>query len=75
MLSNCSFNFKIGRPYSDERLNSACQYALELNIRPIRKNLKYILNTNKDICQERKEKEESENTATTFLRGGDYFGK
>ena len=66
---------KLADTYSDERLNSACQYALELNIRPIRKNLKYILNTNKDICQERKEKEESENTATTFLRGGDYFGK
>ena len=66
---------KLADTYSNERLNSACKYALELNIRPIRKNIKYILNTNKDIIEKKEEKKEFENIATTFLRGGDYFGK
>ena len=66
---------KLADTYSNARLNSACKYALELNIRPIRKNIKYILNTNKDIIEKKEEKKEFENIATTFLRGGDYFGK
>ena len=66
---------KLADTYSNERLNSACQYALESNIRPIHKNIKYILNTNKDICQEKEEKKEHKDIATTFLRGGNYFEK
>ena len=62
---------KLADTYSNERLNSACQYALESNIRPIHKNIKYILKTNKDICQEKEEKKEHKDIATTFLRGGD----
>lgn len=63
---------KLADTYSDQRLDSACRYALEILSRPTFKNIKYILKSNEDRCQTETQEEE---TTGKYLRGGSYFGK
>lgn len=63
---------KLADSYSDQRLESSCQYALSLFSRPTYKNIKSILKNKEDVCQENKE--EIDGVGSMFLRGGEYFG-
>ena len=58
---------KLADKYSDERLESACRYALSLLKRPLYRDIKHILESKDDLRQE------PESQSAIFLRGGDYF--
>ena len=61
---------KLADTYSDQRLDNACHILLEKGIHPSFSNIKDILLTKKDLCQENKDDKEE---TTIFTRGGDYF--
>ena len=64
---------KLADMYSNDQLEDACHFALESHIKPTRKNIKFILDNNRRSCQEDREEQDVE--TTTFLRGGNYFGR
>lgn len=57
--------------YSDQRLESACEYALSIYSRPRYKNVKDILISNEDMSQDNSN---DISTNNKFLRGAKYFG-
>jgi len=63
---------KLADLYSDQRLESACQLALENISKPSYKHLKAILLNNQDQTQKRAPQSVSKGA---FVRGGDYYGK
>ena len=63
---------KLADLYSDQRLESACQLALENITQPSYKHIKSILENNQDQTQKRVNQEVSKGA---FVRGGDYYGK
>lgn len=63
---------KLADIYSAERLDHACQYALSISTLPRYRDIKNILKSSADLCQE--DTEDEEERVTTFTRGGDYFG-
>jgi len=63
---------KLADLYSDQRLESACQLALENISKPSYKHLKAILLNNQDQTQKRMTQPVSQGA---FVRGGDYYGK
>ena len=63
---------KLADIYSDQRLESACQLALENISKPSYKHLKAILTNNQD--SERKFVT-SPVSKGAFVRGGEYYGK
>jgi hypothetical protein len=63
---------KLADIYSDQRLESACQLALENISKPSYKHLKAILMNNQDISQKRLETNVSKGA---FVRGKEYYGK
>ncbi len=62
---------KLADTYSDQRLDNACQYALNTLSRPMYRDIKNILKANEDLCQDTVQDEEK---PMKFARGGDYFG-
>lgn len=62
---------KLADVYSDQRLEHACQIALDTLTLPMYRDIKHILKSNIDICQDEKEEDEK---PSKFTRGGDYFG-
>ena len=63
---------KLADVYSNERLESACRYALTLFQRPVYKNIKAILKNKEDLCQESRNEEI---LSSRFLRGGEYYDR
>ena len=63
---------KLADTYSDQRLDNSCQLALDEISRPMYRDIKHILETGRDLCQETRD--DSEDQPTLFMRGGDYFG-
>lgn len=63
---------KLADLYSDQRLEAACQLALENISNPSYKHLKAILLNNQDQTQKRTTQSVSKGA---FVRGGDYYGK
>lgn len=63
---------KLADAYSDQRLDKSCQLALGESSRPMYRDIKHILETNRDLCQE--DSDETGEEPTLFTRGGDYFG-
>lgn len=63
---------KLADLYSDQRLESACQRALENISKPSYKHLKAILVNNQDQSQKRNPPIVAKGA---FVRGGDYYGK
>ena len=61
---------KLADKFSNERLESACQLALEHLSSPSYKNIKGILVNNQDIITIKKEEEPIKGR---FLRGGAYY--
>lgn len=60
---------KLADKYTNERLNKSCQLALKEISIPMYRDIKFILETKQDLCQEDTEDE----VGITFRRGGDYF--
>ena len=63
---------KLADTYSDQRLDDSCHLALDEITRPMYRDIKHILETGRDRCQE--SHDDSESQPTLFTRGGDYFG-
>ena len=62
---------KLADTYSDQRLDKSCQLALDESSRPMYRDIKHILETRRDLCQE--DMSSQEDQPTLFMRGGDYF--
>ena len=59
---------KLASTYSDQRLEEACKLAIQQMNRPRYRDIKHILETGEDLCQQQ------EMPKGKFTRGGDYFG-
>ena len=59
---------KLASTYSDQRLEEACRIAVQQLDRPRYRDIKHILETGEDLCQQHEEPKGK------FTRGGDYFG-
>ena len=59
---------KLASTYSDQRLEDACKTALGFMERPRYRDIKHILETEQDSCQQ------AEAPKGKYTRGGDYFG-
>lgn len=65
---------KLSKKYSNERLESACDLALEKIHSPRYRNLKSILSSNQDeLYQERKTLEKKDKKVQGYVRGTDYY--
>ena len=58
---------KLASSYSDQRLENACKTALGYMERPRYRDIKHILETEQDLCQQ------EEPPKGKYTRGGDYF--
>ncbi len=71
-FKDCYNLLKLADIYSDQRLDIACQLALDLFARPSYKNIKTILSNNQDRKSISTHQSESKGR---FVRGGDYYDK
>ena len=65
---------KLSKKYSSERLETACEMALELVSVPRYSQLKAILAAGQDMEYKNSKKQENESSPAGFVRGAAYYG-
>ena len=65
---------KLSKKYSAERLEAACELALEHVSVPRYSHLKAILSSGQDAENEEKKKQQNESSPAGFVRGAAYYG-
>ena len=74
----CLAVLRLSRPYTDARLETACELAISRGIKvPRYRHLKAILSANQDIIYKEQQNAPSspEDSPSGYLRGSDYYRK